>query len=52
MFSWILVRFVSTEPQWELLVLVLEIIGISVVVQWVTKLTSIHEEASSIPGLA
>ena len=54
--SWILVRFVSTEPQLEISVFAFFKIrgwwGVPIVAQWLTNLTRNHEVVGSIPGLA
>ena len=57
MCPWILVRFVSTEPGQEMsqkakLSIKERILGVPAVAQKVQNLTSIHEVAGSIPGLA
>ena len=57
--SWILVGFVSAEPQWKLPLLnVLSEVslkknsfGVLIVAQWLTNLTRNHEVVGSIPGL-
>ena len=53
-FSWILVGFLTTEPQWELLQDAFKTVhfGVPVVAQWLTNTTRNHEVAGSIPSLA
>ena len=51
-FSWILVGFVTTEPQRELPLFKKKKIGVPVGMQWLTNLTRNHEVAGLIPGLA
>ena len=60
--SWILVRFVSTVPQWELLPFTFNgtistitekgLFGVAVVAQWLTNPTRNRGVAGSIPALA
>ena len=50
--SWILVRFISTEPQWELPQIWKLIYWVLIVAQWLRTQHSVHEDAGLIPGLA
>ena len=64
MSSWILVRFLSTKPQWELHILeifqakmvkysfIKNNVGVPLVAQWVKNPISVHKDLGLIPGLA
>ena len=46
------INSLDLKAHWNCIILKTEIDGVHVMVQQLTKLTSIHENVSSIPGLA